>query len=86
MFINNSLVSCWGHREQGGNGPRSYHVLGMVSDLWPWEVSQHSAFLIVTHPLPLESGGGGRVGHVIKAGAWAGAGAQIRRLKGRERS
>lgn len=59
MFINNSLVSCWGHREQGGNGPRSYHVLGMVSDLWPWEVSQHSAFLIVTHPLPLESGGGG---------------------------
>ena len=66
MFINNSPVSCWGHREPGEKGPRNYHLLGMMSD-----EAQHSAFLTLTHtPAAGESGRVGGGEHIILAGAW----------------
>lgn len=69
MFINNSLVSCWGHRELGEKGPHNYHLLGMMSD-----EAQHSAFLTLTHTLRLESGGGWEGVNTLswlEPGAWA---------------
>lgn len=66
MFINNSLVSCWGHRELGEKGLHNYHLLRMMSD-----EAQHSAFRTLTHtPAAGEWGRMGGSEHIILAGAW----------------